>query len=196
MKEARVARGFCSIVVSIRSDKATGRGKGESSGGKNVSSGKTGRGKVEGDRKLLGRSSTLVAAAGRGKAGDALDQFVMVHRIHKFVSCAVRRIIGHVIVRRWMVLQIRKSETLELTPMVRGLAIFLTIPVLNIVRISWTTRCVWIFCEVLQLLLSKMRMSVRLMLQSCGSRRFWCAGLWCNHLVWKRRRCRGSVLQG
>ena len=44
MKEARVARGFFPVVVPIRSDKPTGRGKEDSSSVKNVS-GKTGRGK-------------------------------------------------------------------------------------------------------------------------------------------------------
>ena len=44
MKEACVARGFYPVVVTIRSDKPTGRGKGDSSSVKNVC-GKTGRGK-------------------------------------------------------------------------------------------------------------------------------------------------------
>ena len=44
MKEARVGRGFYPVLVPFRSDKPTGRGKGESSGGKNVS-GMPGRGK-------------------------------------------------------------------------------------------------------------------------------------------------------
>ena len=44
MKEARVACGFYPVVVSIRLDKPTGRGKGDSSSVKNVS-GETGRGK-------------------------------------------------------------------------------------------------------------------------------------------------------
>ena len=55
-KEARVARGFYLVVVSIRSDKLTGRGKGESSSGKNVG-GKTGRGKDGKGSKGSGRSS-------------------------------------------------------------------------------------------------------------------------------------------
>ena len=46
--------------------------------------------------------------------------------------------------------------------------------------------------EVLQFLLSKMRMSARLMLHFWWRPKFWCFGLWCNHLVWQRRRCRGS----
>ena len=45
-KEARVARGFYLVVVSIRSDKPTGRGKG----------GKTGRGKAGKGSKGSGRS--------------------------------------------------------------------------------------------------------------------------------------------
>ena len=44
MKEARVVREFYPVVEPIRSDKPTGRGKGDSSSVKNVS-GKTGRGK-------------------------------------------------------------------------------------------------------------------------------------------------------
>ena len=56
MKEARVARGFHPVVVPIRSDKPTGRGKGESSSGKNVG-GKTGRGKGGRGSKGSGRSS-------------------------------------------------------------------------------------------------------------------------------------------
>ena len=51
LKEARVARGFYLVVVSLRSDKPTGRRKGDSSGVKNLS-GKTGRGK--GGRVLKG----------------------------------------------------------------------------------------------------------------------------------------------
>ena len=82
MKEARVARGFCPVVVPIRSDKPTGRAKGDSSSVKNVS-GKTGRGK------------------GRVNAEDA-QELVMVHRVLKSVSSAVRMITGRVIVQRWM----------------------------------------------------------------------------------------------
>ena len=45
MKEARVARGFHPVAVPFRSDKPTGRGKGDSSSVKNVSGrGKGGRG--------------------------------------------------------------------------------------------------------------------------------------------------------
>ena len=44
LKEARVARGFYPVVVPIRSDKPSGRGKGDSSSVKNLS-GKTRRGK-------------------------------------------------------------------------------------------------------------------------------------------------------
>ena len=55
MEEARVARGFYPVFVPIRADKPTGRGKSESSGGKNVLSGKTGRGKGGRGSKLSGR---------------------------------------------------------------------------------------------------------------------------------------------
>ena len=57
MKEARVVRGFYPVVVSIRSDKPRGRGEGESSGGKNVLSGKNGSGKGGRGSKGSGRSS-------------------------------------------------------------------------------------------------------------------------------------------
>ena len=50
--------------------------------------------RVEEDRKVLDDLPTLVAAAEKGKAKDVQDQFVMVHRVDKFVSSAVRRIIG------------------------------------------------------------------------------------------------------
>ena len=53
---------------------------------------------------------TLVAVAEWGDTEGAQDQFVMVHRVRKFVSSAVQRIIGHVIV----VLQIRRSDVLGL----------------------------------------------------------------------------------
>ena len=80
--------------------------------------------RVEEDRKVLDDLPTLVAAARRGKAEDAQDQFVMAHRVRKSVSSAVRLIIGHVTVRRWMmVLHMQRSEILDLTPMVIGLAI-------------------------------------------------------------------------
>ena len=45
MKEARVARGLYPVAVPFLLDKPTGRGNGDSSGGKNVLSGKTGRSK-------------------------------------------------------------------------------------------------------------------------------------------------------
>ena len=64
-KEARVARGFYPVVVPIRSDKPTGRGKGDSSSVKNLS-GKTGRGK--GGRVLKGSGRSL-DSRGRGKKG-------------------------------------------------------------------------------------------------------------------------------
>ena len=56
MKEARVARGFYTVVVSIRSDKPRNRRKNDSSSVKNVS-GKTGRGKNGRRSKSSGRSS-------------------------------------------------------------------------------------------------------------------------------------------
>ena len=54
-------------------------------------SGKTGRCKVEEDRKVLDDLPTLVAESRRGKAGD-----VTVHRVHKSVSSVVRLIMEHV----------------------------------------------------------------------------------------------------
>ena len=76
MKEARVAREFHPVVVPIRSDKPTGRGKGESSDGKTVS-GKTGRGKGGRGSKGSGRSSDsrgrIKKAKGRGRSGPARD---------------------------------------------------------------------------------------------------------------------------
>ena len=83
---------FYPVVVPIRSDKPTGRGKGDSLSVKNVS-GKTGRGKED--------LPTLVAATKRAKAEGA-QELVMVHRVLKSVSSAVRMIIGRVIVQRWM----------------------------------------------------------------------------------------------
>ena len=55
MKEARVARGFYPVVVSMRSDNPSGRGKGDSSSVENVS-GKTGRGKGGRGSKGSGRT--------------------------------------------------------------------------------------------------------------------------------------------
>ena len=65
MKEARVARGFYPVVVPIRTDKPTGRGKGDSSSVKNVS-GKTGRGKGGRGSKDSGR---LYDSRGHGRKG-------------------------------------------------------------------------------------------------------------------------------
>ena len=65
IKEARAARGFYLVVVPIRSDKPTGRGKGDSSSVKNVS-GKTGRGKGGRGSKGSGRPSD---SRGRGRKG-------------------------------------------------------------------------------------------------------------------------------
>ena len=68
---------------------------------------------MEEDRQLPDDLPTLVAEW--GDTEGAQDQFVMVHRVRKFVSSAVQRIIGHVIVHRWMmVLQIRRSDILGL----------------------------------------------------------------------------------
>ena len=72
IKEARVARGFHRIVVPIRSDKPTGRGKDDSSSVKNVS-GKTGRGKGGRGSKGSGRPSDSRGRGrkekGRGRSG-------------------------------------------------------------------------------------------------------------------------------
>ena len=65
---------------------------------------------MEEDRQLPDDLPTLVAVAEWGDTEGAQDQFVMVHRVRKFVSSAVQRIIGHVIV----VLQIRRSDVLGL----------------------------------------------------------------------------------
>ena len=71
-KEARVARGFYTVVVPIRSHKPTGRGKGDSSSVKNVS-GKTGRGKGGRESKGSGRPSDSRGRGrkekGRGRSG-------------------------------------------------------------------------------------------------------------------------------
>ena len=72
MKEAWVARGFCPVVVPIRSHKPTGRGTGDSSSVKNVS-GKIGRGKGGRGSKGSGRSSDSLGRGrkekGRGRSG-------------------------------------------------------------------------------------------------------------------------------
>ena len=77
MKQARVARGLYSVVVSIRSDKPTSRGQGESSDGKNVLSGKTGRGNGGRGSKGCGRSPNsrgrIKKERGRGRPGPARD---------------------------------------------------------------------------------------------------------------------------
>ena len=76
MKEARVVRGFCRVVVPIRSDMPTG-GKGDSSCGKNVLSGKTGRGKGGRGSKDSGRSfdtrGRIKKGKGSGRSGPAGD---------------------------------------------------------------------------------------------------------------------------
>ena len=63
-----------------------------------------------------------------------------------------------------MVLQIQRSETLELTILVRGLATFLTIPVLKVFESSGRLDVFGFPVRLLQFLLSKMKMSVRLVL--------------------------------
>ena len=113
MKEARVARGFYPVVVPIRSDQPTGRGKGDSSSVKNVS-GKNCRGKGGRGRKALEDLPTLVAAAERRKAED-VQQLVMVHQVLKSVSSVVRMIIGRVIVQRWMMF-VESEETKPWSP--------------------------------------------------------------------------------
>ena len=60
--------------------------------------------RVEEDRKVLEDLPTLVAATERVKAEDA-QELVMVHRVLKSVSSAVRIIIGRVIVQRWMLVR-------------------------------------------------------------------------------------------
>ena len=64
MKEARAARGFYPVVVTIRTEKPVGRGKGDSSRVRN--SGTTGRGKGGRGSKGPGRLSD---SRGRGKKG-------------------------------------------------------------------------------------------------------------------------------
>ena len=56
---------------------------------------------LEEDRKVLEDLPTLVAATERVKVVDAQER-VILHRVLKSVSSAVRMIIGHVIVHRWM----------------------------------------------------------------------------------------------
>ena len=78
--------------------------------------------------------------------------------------------------------------------MVRGIALFLTIPVLKSVRIIWTTRCVGV-CDASNHLDDSMRLgflcgaaisrpSARLMLHFSWSPKV--LVLWSNHLVWER----------
>ena len=79
MKEARVAGGFFPVVVPIRSDKPTGRGKGDSSSVKKCVA-RLVVARVEEDGKVLDDLPTLVAAAETGKVEDA-HELVMVHRV-------------------------------------------------------------------------------------------------------------------
>ena len=126
---------------------------------------------VEEDRKVLDDLPTLVAAAERGKVEDARE-VVMVHRVRKSVSSVVRLIVGRVIVQKWMMVpRNRRSDILEPTPMVREPAAILTVLVMKSVdisrvtlRITLTTRFMWIPSVVLRFLLSKTTMSVKLML--------------------------------
>ena len=131
MKEARVPRGFYPVVVPIRSDKPTGRGKGDSSNVKKVS-GKTGRGKGGRGSKGSGRPCDSRGCGrnckGRGRSGarDGPSSSQVCF------SSAVRMIIGRVIVQRWMLARrIRRNETLEPTHMVRGPAAIVTILVMK-----------------------------------------------------------------
>ena len=90
MKEARVARGFYLVVVPIRSLLA------EEKVIPQVSKMCVARlvvARVEEDRKVLEDLPTLVAATERVKAED-VQELVMVHRVLKSVSSAVRMIIG------------------------------------------------------------------------------------------------------
>ena len=57
--------------------------------------------RVEEDRKVLEDLPTLVAATETVQAEDA-QELVMVHRVLKSVSSAVRMTIGRAIVQRWM----------------------------------------------------------------------------------------------
>ena len=170
MKEARVARGFYPVVVPIRSDKPTGRGKGDSSSVKNVS-GKTGRGKVGRGSGGPGRPSDSRGRGRKGKGRDA-QELVMAHQVLKSASSVGRMIIGRVVVQRWMMARrFRRNETLEPTHMVRGPATILTILVMKRVP---QTRFRWIPCVVLRFLLSKTTTSVKLMVESEGFG-FWTA---------------------
>ena len=118
LKEARVARGFYSVVAPIRSDKPTGRGKGDSSGVKNLS-GKTGRGK--GGRVLKGSGRSL-DSRGRGKKGKGRVRSGPLDGTSGSQVCF--KIIGHVLVPKWtMAPPIQRNAILEPTPMVRGPAV-------------------------------------------------------------------------
>ena len=112
--------------------------------------------RVEEERKVLDDLPTLVAPAERGKVEDA-QVLVMIHRVRKSVSSVVRMIVGRVIVQRWMMVRpIRRSESLEPAPVVRGPAAILTVLVMKSVcisrvmlRISLTSRFAWISCVAL-----------------------------------------------
>ena len=148
MKEARVARGFYPVVVPIRSDKPTGKRKGDSSSVRN--SGKTVR-----RSKGSGRPSDS-RCRGKKEELEDVQELVMVHQTLESASRVVRVIIGRVIVQRWMmVLRVRRNKILEPTHMVRGPATILTILVKSVS---------WISCAVLRCLLFKTTMSVKLKL--------------------------------
>ena len=157
MKETRVARGFCLVVVPFVPTSPLAKEK--------VLPQVTGIlarlvvTEVEEDRKFLDDLPTLVDAARKGKVED-VQELMMVHQTLKSVSSVVRVIIGRVTVQRWMMaLRVRRNEILELTDMVRGLATILTI----LVKRVHQTYFRWIPCAVLRCLLFKV-MSVKLML--------------------------------
>ena len=110
LKKARVARGFYLVVVPFRSDKPTGRGKGDSSSVKNLS-GKTGRGKGGRALKSFGRS---LDSRGRGKKGkgrlrsgarDGTSSSQVCFKCGRLIS-------GHVTVRKWtMVFQSEEAQS-------------------------------------------------------------------------------------
>ena len=115
MKEARVARGFYPVVVPIRSDKPTGRGKSDSTNVDNLS-GTTGRGKGGTGSKSSGRSSNTRGRGNRGN-GRGRSRARDSHRLHKSISSMVRLIIGRMIVRRWMmVLQSEEADSWSQRP--------------------------------------------------------------------------------
>ena len=145
MKEARVARGFYPVVVSIRLDKPTGRGKGDSSNVKKVS-GKTGRGK--GGRGSKGSARPCDSRGrggnckGRGRSGardgpsSSQVCFKCGSNDHRARDCP-KMDVGS---------SNPKKRNLGATHMVRGSAAILTILVMKSVP---QTRFRWIPCVML-----------------------------------------------